>query len=168
MAYTTPRTWVAGETVGATLLNAQIRDNFNAAFPLGVDGWTTYTPTLTQLGAVTKTVTYGKYQRVGRLVFVQVFLSCTGSGTAANAVTVSLPVTAAFGGASPQECGTGFIFDTSAGAGFTGQAIIYPSTSVMSFRSAATPAQLLGVAGFTAALASGDQVSASIFYEAAS
>ena len=27
MAYTTPRTWVAGETVTATILNAHVRDN---------------------------------------------------------------------------------------------------------------------------------------------
>ena len=29
MAWTTPRTWVSGETVSATLMNAQIRDNLN-------------------------------------------------------------------------------------------------------------------------------------------
>lgn len=30
MAYTTPRTWVTGETVTASLLNTHVRDNFNA------------------------------------------------------------------------------------------------------------------------------------------
>jgi microcystin-dependent protein len=35
MAWTTPRTWVAGETLTAALMNQQVRDNWNAAFPTG-------------------------------------------------------------------------------------------------------------------------------------
>lgn len=33
MAYTTPRTWSAGETVTASLMNAHVRDNLNAISP---------------------------------------------------------------------------------------------------------------------------------------
>lgn len=35
MAWTTPHTYVAGETLTAATLNADIRDNHNAAFPVG-------------------------------------------------------------------------------------------------------------------------------------
>lgn len=35
MAWTAPRTWTAGETLTAALLNTHLRDNLNAAFPVG-------------------------------------------------------------------------------------------------------------------------------------
>ena len=35
MAWSAPRTWVAGETLTAALLNAELRDNLNAAAPVG-------------------------------------------------------------------------------------------------------------------------------------
>lgn len=168
MAWSNPRTWAGGEKPTAALYNQEIRDNLNAIVPNGPGAWTAYTPTLTQSGSVSKTVTYARYMKIGRAVFVQVFLTLTGSGTAANGVTISLPFTAVNGGANPQECGTGFIFDTSAGAGYPGQAIIHPTTSTVAFRAASNPVQILGVAGFTAALASGDTVSMSVFYEATS
>lgn len=39
MAWTAPRTWVAAETLTAALMNAHVRDNFNAAFPVGSLHW---------------------------------------------------------------------------------------------------------------------------------
>lgn len=41
VAWTDPRTWVAGETVTAALMNTHVRDNLKA---IG-DAWTAYTPT---------------------------------------------------------------------------------------------------------------------------
>ena len=35
MAWSAPRTWVASETLTAALLNQELRDNLNAAFPVG-------------------------------------------------------------------------------------------------------------------------------------
>lgn len=35
MAWTAPRTYVAGETLTAAILNADLRDNLNAGFPVG-------------------------------------------------------------------------------------------------------------------------------------
>lgn len=35
MAWTTPRTWVTGEVVTASLLNSHLRDNMNAFLPVG-------------------------------------------------------------------------------------------------------------------------------------
>lgn len=165
MAYSTPRTWVAGEYPTAAQFNANIRDNQNAAFPLGVDAWTTFTPTLTQSGAVTKTVTYAKYQRVGRLIVVNVLLTCTGSGSAANQVIVGLPVTAALN-STIAPIGTMMVADQSAGLNYTGALALASTTTVYGLVHAA--GNVLGVSGFAAALASGDTVGYQAVYEAAS
>lgn len=60
-----------------------------------IAAWTSYTPTLTQGGAVTKTVTYAKYLQFGKMVTVTVNLLSTGVGTAGQNVVVGLPITAA-------------------------------------------------------------------------
>lgn len=71
----------------------------------------TWTPTVTQLGAVSVTVTNASYQKIGRFVTAIVNLVVTGSGTGGNNITVSLPVTAAAAGAGT---GAGWIYDSSA------------------------------------------------------
>jgi hypothetical protein len=77
---------------------AQVNENFDVLYDeylakLGV--WTSWTPTVTQAGSITKTVTYARYIKLGRLVIAQAYLAITGAGSSATAVTVSLPVTAA-------------------------------------------------------------------------
>ncbi len=127
--------------------------------------WTSYTPTLTQSSAVTKTVTYAKYEKVGRMVTVSVSLSVTGTGVASNNVTVTLPFTAA---AVEGLSGSGFIFDLSA-------SIVYPgilsgiSTTTFGFYAADVQSGAggyLGVGNFSAALASGDIIRGTVTYEA--
>lgn len=169
MAFTNPRTWVTGELVSAAMLNEQIRDNTNAAFPLGVDAWLTYTPTLTQNNAaVTKTVNYGRYMRVGRSVFFAGRLTVTGTGTAGTSLKVGLPVAAA--AVTELFMGQGQLFDASAGVvhralinGVTGSASEFYMQAA-----ASTGADVMGVVGFTAALGSGDVLVFSGTYEAAS
>ncbi len=131
--------------------------------PLGA--WTSFTPTLVQLGAVTKTVNYARFIRIGRLIISQVRLTVTGSGTGANNVFIGLPVTAA--GADGRPWGTGEIFDTSAGALYSGNVITLGTTDVI-IRAANTSVSALGTTTFTAGLAAGDEVGYSIMYEAAS
>jgi hypothetical protein len=171
MAYSSPRTWVAGAIVTAAQLNQEVRDNLNAAFPIGVDGWTAYTPTLVQSGAVTKTVTYARYQRVGRLIVAQVKLDCTGAGTANNAITIGFPVTGAT--VNNEVLGAGGVFDASAGIWYMGSVIATgaPATgNCVIISGSGTPSAALGQTGgvMTAALAAGDIVTVSITYEAAS
>lgn len=166
MAYSTPRTWVAGEYPTAAQFNANLRDNLNAAFPFGVDAWTAYTPTLTQSATVTKTVTYAKYQRVGRLIVAQVLLAVTGTGTGANAVAVGLPVTAATSSVD-LECGSGHIVDASAAAVYKGFACLATTTTIQLRPSSTTTTGFLGADTFTAALASGDLVTYNVMYESA-
>src|SRR5918996_3875392 len=96
MVWTAPRTWVTGELVTATLLNTHLKDNLNAIVPVGPDGWSTWTPVITQLGTVGHTVTRATYTKVGRLLVVSADLAITGTGTGNNAITVSgWPFTAA-------------------------------------------------------------------------
>ena len=163
----TPKTWVAGDTLTAAQLNAELRNALLGAFPLGPpDGaFTAYTPTLTQSATVTKTVTYGRYTRVGRLVIAQCELACTGAGTAANQVLAGLPVPAQ--GTTQKTIGQGYIFDASAAGLYKATVEISTAVSV-AFRPTSTSANdFLGTAVFTAALASGDLVSFSVMYEAA-
>jgi hypothetical protein len=90
MAWTTPRTYVAAETVTAAILNTDVRDNLRA---IG-DAWTAYVPTITN---VATSGVVARYRSVGKTVDVRVLFNITGapSGT----ITVTLPVTAssAFG-----------------------------------------------------------------------
>jgi hypothetical protein len=162
MAWTTPRTWVTGELVTAALLNAHIKDNLNAAFPVAVDAWTSYTPTLAQgaTGNISKTVTYAKYMKVGRMVTVNILLAVTGTGTASNFVSVSLPFTAAQAG--NLIAGAGWISASS--VNYTGAAAINSTTTAAIIDDGG--GSFLGSSGFTAALASGNTVSLSLTYEA--
>lgn len=157
MAWTDPRTWVAAETVTAALLNTHLRDNMTA-----LAEWTSYTPTVTQSGAVTKTVTYGKYRTYGGTTDVQVFLTMTGSGTGNNVITVSLPTTSIT--STEMTIGAGRIVDS----GVRSDAVIVQlaSTTTVKFLAveAATPADYVGkVPNF--ALGSGDTISFFCTYE---
>jgi hypothetical protein len=56
MAWTTPRTWVAGETVSAALMNVHVRDNLNllASYFNLTTGYPAYLQEVRQTGDVTK------------------------------------------------------------------------------------------------------------------
>ena len=128
--------------------------------------WTSFTPTLTQSGAVTKTTTYARYYKVGRFVHVQVLLAVTGSGTGGNTVTVSLPFTAAQAGG--MSAGGGSIYDASVGAAYPGRVLLNTTTTAALSPTNVTTGGYLGAATFTAALASGDSIDMEFRYEATS
>lgn len=159
----TPRTWVAGDVLTAAQLNAELRDALLGAFPLAVDAWTGFTPTLTQPGAITKTVNYAKYQRVGRLIVAQYSLSVTAAGTAANPVLIGLPVACAH--AVAIAIGSVMIYDASAPFRYNGTAeLVTASTFQCSYNMAAPTGWGTDP---TIALASGDVIRASVMFEAA-
>jgi hypothetical protein len=167
MAYpATPKTWVAGDVLTAAQLNAELRDALLGAFPLGPPdaGWTSYTPTLVQTGAVTKTVTYAKYIKIGRLVVATVHLTVTGTGTATSRVDVGLPV-AAPATVSTMPAGTFFLRDASASTSYHGVALFASTTTVLGIASGQL--NYFGFAAFTAALAVGDEIGLTLAYEAA-
>lgn len=151
--------FAAGQILTAAGLDAA----FAALFPHGV--WTDYTPTLTQSATVTKTTTYGRYLKIGRLVVAQVNLSVTGAGTAANSVLLGLPVAAA---AANVIAGSGIIFDTSASTVYPGIPEVASASTVLFWPAAVDgTATGLGARGFVAGLASGDIIRALLVYESA-
>jgi len=95
MAWTTPRTWVAGETVTAALLNQQIRDNEAAIFPIG-GTFASWAVAVRQSSTPAQTVNYARYFKIGRLVYAAWSVTINGAGVANNSIIVdNLPVAAA-------------------------------------------------------------------------
>lgn len=128
---------------------------------------TSWTPAVTQLGSVTVTNTHSTYMRIGRLVFAQFLLAVTGSGTAANVITISLPVNST-GTGSTDVMGYGYLVDSSASLWFHGgiQLASLFACRIMSATGQA-PFTALGTTSFAGALASGDSISGFVWYEAA-
>lgn len=129
--------------------------------------WTDYTPTLTQSGAVTKTVTRAKYIQLGKTVHVNVYLTITGTGTANNVVLVGLPVASVADGIT---IGAGRIYDASGPDLLYRSVMCLASTTTVRFEGGNTTlANGLGGSGqpFSAALASGDIVEFTGTYEVA-
>ena len=132
--------------------------------------WTTWTPTVTQSGAVTVTNTRSRFARYGRTIHFSCDLTVTGSGTAGNAILISLPVTAAASSTIPggMPMGEGAVYDDSGVAVFRGQAALISTTSMQILSGATDFLSALGVSGFTLALASPDRIAITGSYEAAS
>lgn len=123
-----------------------------------------WTPTVTQTGSVTVTVTYAKLQRIGRYISGWFKLAVTGSGSAGTAVIVSAPVTALEADIS---VGTAMLQDQSTNTYYNSN-LHMESTSSFSLRHPVVGAgdSRLGVAGFTVGLASGDLLRGQFHYEA--
>ena len=148
---------------GATLTEADIN-----LYLMGEGGaWTTWTPTVTQSVSVTVTVASARFARYGRTIIFRTALTVTGSGTASNAVSMSLPATSAASGFVIP--GGGLIFDTTASLNYPGLTYLSSTTAVGLVPSATNANGVLGaVGGFTAGLAAGDLIQISGVYEAAS
>jgi hypothetical protein len=76
----------------------------------GVGAWQSWTPSVTQPGAVTVTQGGSRYVQSGKTVTANGILTVTGSGTSGNIVNISLPVPAA---GVNQIVGCGWIYDAS-------------------------------------------------------
>lgn len=134
-------------------------------------GLLSWAPTVTQSGTVTYTLNYGTYSRVGRRIHAEVILTITGTGTANNVVTLTLPVSAHAGLVSDYaDIGRGCINDASTAITSEGRVALNSATAIKIHFAASLPASFLGAAStsFTAALAAGDIISARVSYEAAS
>ena len=151
---------------GSSWIETGDLDNTNGV-PSGLaplfSAWTAWTPTITQTGNVTKTVTSATYLQIGKLVFAEFNLSVTGSGTGTVGITVSLPVTAK--SKSGVRIGIGAIFDASTNTQYSG-VCFQASTTAISYVGDWSGG---GTWGATPAinLASGDNVTGTITYEAA-
>jgi hypothetical protein len=126
---------------------------------------TAWTPVVVQGATPTLTVNTASYTRTGRWVQCHFFVSLTSAGTAANDITVSLPVTAA----TVVGHGSAFIFDASSSLEYPAITRLV-STTTMKFRFANITAAgaYLGSNTFTAALAASDTIEGSVSFIAAS
>jgi hypothetical protein len=144
--------WTAGTTSGQVLTAATL-NTIGAA-------WVDYTPTLTQLGTVTKTVAYARYCLLQKLCIVNLELTCTSAGTLGSEIRVGLPFTAVAG---THQVGSGFVYDQSINALYNGPASLSTSTTVsFLYQTGST------IGGSPAmALASGDVIRTMVAFEVA-
>lgn len=129
--------------------------------------WSTWVPAVVQSGSVTVTVNRASHIRVGRMLQVDGFVSVTGTGSASNLVTVSLPAAASSSNANT-ILGAGYVYDSSAGFYFMGVWVLNSaSTAKLQITTTGAAVQYAGLAQFTAALASSDLISFNWNYELA-
>ncbi len=95
--------------------------------PVAGAAWTSYTPSLTQSVTVTKTVTYARYLKIGRMVTVEVYLLPTSSGTANQIIQIGLPFNAV---QASIPGGNWYWYDASANVNFCGTAIVTAATTM--------------------------------------
>lgn len=133
---------------------------------VNVGAWTTWTPVVTQSVGVAVTVTHARYVRLGRLILFTYRLVATGTGTAANIVTISSPVTASL---TEAVTGVGHLYDASTTS-------LYPF--ILGLNSATTMTMTLmkenatswtigNSASFSAAVTTNDVINAVGLFEAA-
>ena len=164
MAWTTPRTWVAGETVTASLMNTHVRDNLNAIAAVGIDGWTDYSGSATWTGSTnpTYTVVRAEYAQLGKTVIYQFRMTYTSGGTGTWAW--SLPVTASAAGNF--SVGGGNIYDNNLDDTYL---VFFDLASTTTLRALEDARSAGGVVTQTSPFtwASSDVVSGLVIYEAA-
>lgn len=129
MGYVAPTTRATGFFVTASVWDQDVVDNQLAAFPLGVDAWPLWSPTLTNLTLGSGT-SVGVYQRVGRTVQYR-WKFTLGAGSAVGAVpSFTLPVApaAAYSG---QDCPLGDVMFIDQGtASYRGQVALISGSTV--------------------------------------
>lgn len=131
----------------------------------GSGTWTDFTPTLTQSGAVTITVTSARYKINGTTVTLQCELPVTAAGTAGNAITIaSIPAAIAPRAGAVALAGVFEFVDASTGIFYVGVPLRASASTITGGRDAGTGA--MGVDP-NLALASGDTIRLAAVYEIA-
>jgi hypothetical protein len=157
VTYVDPTTVIASATdVSAALWNQDVRDNITA-----ISEWSSYTPTVTQSGAVTMIVNYSKYRWYGGTAEVIVHMTANGSGSSGSAILVSLPVDSAVAALS---VGVGLVSDADSGLHYPAQMITNTATQVAFHRMDSATAGIIGVDP-AIGLASSDILRFTIRYE---
>ena len=129
--------------------------------------WTTFTPVLKQSGNLSFSTRTCRYAKVNKFVIASYYFVISSSGTTGVEIIGDLPVNAV--STSIEACGIGRIFDTSITTNYQPIPVIN-TTSTFSFISSLSTS-LTDYVGKTGVLpiqlASGDEVAAILFYEAA-
>lgn len=147
--------YTAGLTTGQ-VLTAATMNSIGAA-------WETWTPTVIQNVNVAVTISTARYTRIQKLVIAQCTVVCTGTGTANNAVRLSLPIAARAADGSGNSYG--YIYDNSASTLYTVYGTLATTTSVNFYYTNASGNQWGQAPNI--ALTTSDQLSIVSIYEAA-
>jgi len=126
------------------------------AATLDVDGWTSWTPVVTQSATPTLTNGGSTYVKQGRQVTATCKVTLTSAGTAANDIVCSLPVTAA----AARGVGTFLYID--AGTGYIAGSCRLESTTTVKFYTVAA-----SVFGQSTTIANTDTLEFTVVYESA-
>lgn len=168
--WTTPaKDWTTGDVVTAALLDTHLRDNMDylqQEFVAKLGQWTSYTPAFTQSAVISKTVSYARSIKIGRMVIGNIVLGATSAGVANNPIIVVAPYTAA--SASGITCGAGTFFDASTSTRFAVSVLLATNANFQFVHGANTAFMGQTSGGFTGAIASGDSISFQFSYESAS
>lgn len=149
-----PGTWSAGDVLTAADLNA-------------IGTWATYSPVVAQNTAVSATVNYAEYCLINKMCIVNVSLTCTTTGTAGQAITVTLPV-AVTSSSNLKTFGSGYVFDSSATDAILTTVVNRSSTDKVYFLTEANTNSDNGLGSNPSlALGNNDQISFSLMYETA-
>lgn len=165
MAFTTPRTWVPGEVLTASLLNTHLRDNLLAM----TGAWDTYTPTWTSTGggqSLGNGSLTGRYTSAGKTVHFYISFSI-GSTTALGSGRwdFALPKTAIGYAALGHLLGVGSARDTGVRV-YRLDSMFVDTGKVTGWRdTGATEAVITPTTPFT--FAAGDSITLAGTYEAA-
>ena len=135
---------------------------------------TSWTPAVVQSGSVASTNSRSVYQRVGRVIHAWFYVTMTGTGTADNVITVSLPVTAA---STAGAVRFGQLRDNSAASNATFVAKLASTTTVQLATTAVSNSTTgdpdadaylgLSGSGFAAALTTDDWIMGHLCFDAA-
>lgn len=125
--------------------------------------WINWTPTVTQSGSVTVTVTLAQYMIIGDTVLVAVRLTVTGSGTIGNVIVIAgQPVAMQPASAGTYYCiGNGMIADS--GTAFYNCAVIALTATDWRFMGYSVTNYMGATPSF--ALASNDQITFTAIYK---
>ena len=155
----------------------QVNANFDAVYDdvlAKLGAWTSYTPTVTQGVAVSKTVTYAKYVKLGRTVIGNMLLAITSSGTVSTQITVTTPVTAAQAGNI--AIGQAYFYDATRNVPLTGVlssttafSFMFPTPQGGYFGSAQYASPVIGgaTAGYSSQLLNGTSLQLAFHFESA-
>jgi hypothetical protein len=126
MAWTTPSTVVAGQTLSAAFWNEQVRDNLNElSEPFATAS--TWSPVVDQNGTVSSTTDHASYIKIGRLVMAWCYVTVTGTGSANNVASVTLPVAATTDYAGFQTIGNAIVRDSNTSTSYHSAATLRTS-----------------------------------------
>lgn len=151
------KTWSASDILTAADMNLYAAREGGA--------FTTWVPAVVQSGAVTTGVSEATYARSGRMIQFTAQLLVSGSGTTANDITITLPVTAKSAYTVNSVLGDGWIYDLSTTTPYHGL-VKFATTTTVKLKDIGNSTGIVHI-GQAFGLAANDTISIRGWYEAA-